>query len=75
LALLADRGYNARRDRVKTIVLILVEEANPLISPAYDEGATESTIAARWEHHFDELTQRRPAETRTAAATSASARS
>jgi predicted pyridoxine 5'-phosphate oxidase superfamily flavin-nucleotide-binding protein len=38
--------------RVKAVVLIAVEMAAPLISPAYDvAGVTEATVAARWRAH------------------------
>jgi hypothetical protein len=59
LALLRECGYDARRERVKTIVLVAVEHAAPLTSPAYEGGASEEEIAARWERHFAELTRRR----------------
>ena len=42
-----DRGSDT--SRVKTVVLIAVEAAAPLISPAYDApGVTEAEVAARW---------------------------
>ena len=47
LALLADRGYDASPERIRTIVLIRVEEALPLVSPAYDNGASEAEVRAR----------------------------
>jgi predicted pyridoxine 5'-phosphate oxidase superfamily flavin-nucleotide-binding protein len=59
LALLAERGYDARRERVKTLVLVAIEHAAPLISPAYEGGANEDGIAAKWEQHFAELAGRR----------------
>jgi hypothetical protein len=37
---------------VRTIVIIRVEQAKPLISPAYDSGATEHEVAAVWERHI-----------------------
>jgi hypothetical protein len=61
LALLAERGYDARRERVKTIVLVTVERAAPLISPAYEGGASEKQVAAKWEQHSAELAVRRRA--------------
>jgi uncharacterized protein len=64
LALLRERGYDANRERVRTIVLIAVDYAAPLISPAYEQGASEERIAAKWEQHFDELAQRRRARSR-----------
>ena len=55
LALLAERGYDARRERIRTIVLVEVERAAALVSPAYEGGASEKAIAARWERHFADL--------------------
>jgi uncharacterized protein len=52
LRLLAERGYNASRERIRTIVVVRVEQAAPLISPAYDSGATEDEVAALWERHI-----------------------
>jgi predicted pyridoxine 5'-phosphate oxidase superfamily flavin-nucleotide-binding protein len=36
-------------------VVIAVERADPVISPAYDQGLTEDEVRARWRRHFDEL--------------------
>lgn len=35
-------------ERVRAVVLIRVDNAEALISPAYDDGATEEAIVARW---------------------------
>jgi uncharacterized protein len=48
LALLAERGYDASPERIRTIVLVRVEEALPLVSPAYDAGAGEDEVRAAW---------------------------
>jgi uncharacterized protein len=41
------------RSRVRAAVIMRVRSAAPLISPAYDNGATEAEIAERWrEHHL-----------------------
>lgn len=61
LALLRERGYNAHRGRVRTIVLVEVETAAPLISPAYEGDTSEQAVAAKWERHYDELGKRRHA--------------
>jgi predicted pyridoxine 5'-phosphate oxidase superfamily flavin-nucleotide-binding protein len=61
LRLLAERGFDARRERIRTIVLIRIQQAAPLVSPAYDGGASEDEVAARWETHAEELANsRRP---------------
>jgi uncharacterized protein len=55
LRLLADRGYRVSEERVRTIVVVRVDQAAPLISPAYDSGAGEDAVAAVWERHIAEL--------------------
>src|SRR5687767_8898779 len=47
LALLTERGYDAAPERIRTIALIRVEEAKPLLSPAYDAGASEDDVRAQ----------------------------
>ena len=42
------RAPGPARDRVRAAVLMRVERAAPLISPAYDLGASEEEVAARW---------------------------
>ena len=55
LRLLAERGYDASRERVRTIVVVGVERAAPLISPAYDSGTSEEEVAEVWERRIAEL--------------------
>jgi hypothetical protein len=38
---------------VKTVVIIEVEGAAPLISPAYESGRSEQEIRQQWMHHFE----------------------
>ena len=59
LRLFAEQGVDASPGRIKTLVLIHVEYAAALISPAYDSGASEQQIAGKWERHQAELTQLR----------------
>jgi predicted pyridoxine 5'-phosphate oxidase superfamily flavin-nucleotide-binding protein len=50
---------------IQHIVLVTVERALPLVSPAYDLGQSEAQISSRWEGYWDDLRQRRaskPAE-------------
>jgi predicted pyridoxine 5'-phosphate oxidase superfamily flavin-nucleotide-binding protein len=35
------------RDRIEAVVLITIEQAAPLTSPAYDDGSTEHDVEAR----------------------------
>jgi uncharacterized protein len=58
-------GARAVRDakaRIRHIVVIEVERALPLVSPAYDEDVSEGEVSARWERYFQELweARRRP---------------
>jgi predicted pyridoxine 5'-phosphate oxidase superfamily flavin-nucleotide-binding protein len=55
-------GSRAVRDakaRIHHIVVIEVERALPLVSPAYDDEVTEEEVAARWERYFRELWEAR----------------
>src|SRR5262245_5815046 len=50
--------YKARGSQVQLIrevVLIRVESAHPIDSPAYDLGLTEEDVRSRWERHFQSL--------------------
>jgi hypothetical protein len=40
---------------IKHVVLMTVEKAAPLISPAYDLGDTEAEISSRWQKHYEHL--------------------
>jgi hypothetical protein len=44
---------------VRTIVLVRVEQAAQLMSPAYDGGAAEEVVATRWQRHLTEILKRR----------------
>jgi uncharacterized protein len=44
LELLRERGYRATPERMRTIVLVRVASAEPLVSPAYDNGTTEAAV-------------------------------
>jgi predicted pyridoxine 5'-phosphate oxidase superfamily flavin-nucleotide-binding protein len=55
-------GSRAVRDakaRIRHIVVIEVECAHPLVSPAYDDEVTEADVSARWERYFQELWEAR----------------
>ena len=43
------------RSRIRSVVLVEVIRAAPLISPAYDGGATEEEISQRWETYYRSL--------------------
>jgi uncharacterized protein len=67
LVLLRERGYNAERGRVKTIALVEIDTAAPLISPAYERDTSEETVASKWERHYDELAKQRRAHVNSSA--------
>jgi predicted pyridoxine 5'-phosphate oxidase superfamily flavin-nucleotide-binding protein len=54
--------YKERGSRVsafREVVMVRVESAQPIDSPAYDLGLTEDEVRARWERHFDSLRTRK----------------
>jgi uncharacterized protein len=44
---------------IRAVVLVRVTEARPLISPAYDLGASEAEIRARWERYMASVAEGR----------------
>jgi uncharacterized protein len=61
LAVLRDHGSTIARDRVRSIVVIEVTVAAPLVSPAYDDGTTARVISDRWLSHYADLHEREDA--------------
>jgi predicted pyridoxine 5'-phosphate oxidase superfamily flavin-nucleotide-binding protein len=55
-----ERGTDTTR--VAAVVLVRVDAAAALVSPAYDTGATEASIVQRWRDHHLELATRRLGE-------------
>jgi predicted pyridoxine 5'-phosphate oxidase superfamily flavin-nucleotide-binding protein len=53
------RAVRDPRARIRHLVVIEVERALPLVSPAYDEDVTEAKVSARWEGYFWELWEAR----------------
>jgi predicted pyridoxine 5'-phosphate oxidase superfamily flavin-nucleotide-binding protein len=51
--------------RVRAVVLVRVETAAPLVSPAYDAGASEASIVRRWRDHHLGLASARLSEANT----------
>jgi predicted pyridoxine 5'-phosphate oxidase superfamily flavin-nucleotide-binding protein len=54
----AIRFYRERGSRVsaiREIVMVRVQSAQPIDSPAYDLGLTEDEVRSRWEHYFHSL--------------------
>lgn len=46
---------NGVASAIRSVVVIAVERALPVISPAYDGGATEEEIRARWQRYWRDL--------------------
>ncbi|MGH9234287.1 MAG: pyridoxamine 5'-phosphate oxidase family protein [Acidimicrobiales bacterium] len=55
LGVLRERGFTTKPERVRSIVVVAITDAAPLVSPAYDDGASEETISQRWLRHHTEL--------------------
>jgi predicted pyridoxine 5'-phosphate oxidase superfamily flavin-nucleotide-binding protein len=47
------------RNAIAEIVMIRVETAQPIDSPAYDLGLSEDEVRDRWERHFQSLRDRK----------------
>jgi predicted pyridoxine 5'-phosphate oxidase superfamily flavin-nucleotide-binding protein len=45
--------------RIRNVVLVRVERALPLVSPAYDSEATEEEVSDRWRSYWAELERER----------------
>ncbi|MDQ1424620.1 MAG: uncharacterized protein QOD72_2118, partial [Acidimicrobiaceae bacterium] len=55
LAILRERGSTTPRERIRSVVVIDVTDAAPLVSPAYDDGTSEEAVTERWLRHHTEL--------------------
>jgi len=49
------------RSRIRSMVLVKIERALPLDSPAYDLGTTEEAVKDQWWSHYARLANRPPA--------------
>jgi uncharacterized protein len=58
-----ERNLDESRTRIRSFVMVKINEAMPLISPAYDQGLTEEQIRAKMQQYFDSL-QRKNSTTR-----------
>ena len=52
-----ERGTD--RSRVRAVVLLRVDAAAPVVSPAYDAGASEEDVVRRWRDHHLGLAEAR----------------
>jgi hypothetical protein len=57
VAFYIQQGVREAARRIRSIVLVKVELALPLISPAYDFGATEEEVRAQWKAYMASLEQ------------------
>lgn len=55
IARMREEGFATAPDTVVTIVVIEVKHALPLVSPAYDDGRSESEITRSWQERFARL--------------------
>ncbi len=46
---------------IREVVLVRVQQAEPVDSPAYDHGLSGDEVRSRWERHFESLRTGRPA--------------
>ncbi len=46
------RGMFDAPGRIRAIVVVRVDEARPVISPAYDQDTDEASVRARWVRHY-----------------------
>lgn len=44
--------------RIQTIVMVKVQQALPLISPAYDREVTEDQVRTHWEEYYRQIRQK-----------------
>ena len=51
--------YRAKRNLdaglIRSVVLVKIDEAMPLISPAYDQGQSEDQVREKWQRYLDSL--------------------
>jgi uncharacterized protein len=55
-----ERNLDEGRTRIRSFVLVKINEAMPLISPAYDQGLTEEQVREKMQHYFDSLQRKNP---------------
>jgi uncharacterized protein len=53
IAFYSERG--SRVSAIREVVMVRVESAQPIDSPAYDVGLTEDEVRTRWERHYQSL--------------------
>jgi predicted pyridoxine 5'-phosphate oxidase superfamily flavin-nucleotide-binding protein len=60
----AERNLDDSRVRIRSFVLVKIEEALPVVSPAYDLGLSEEQVREKMQRYFDSLPRNIPATRR-----------
>jgi uncharacterized protein len=58
VAFYKQRGQFDAPRRIQTVVMVKVQRALPLVSPAYDRGVTEDEVRTQWEDYYQQLRQK-----------------
>ena len=60
----AERNHDDSRIKIRSFVLVKIEEALPVVSPAYDLGMSEEQVREKMQRYFDSLPHRNSAARR-----------
>ncbi|MGA7633953.1 MAG: hypothetical protein WCB11_24575 [Terriglobales bacterium] len=55
-----ERNLDEGSTRIRSSVMVKINEAMPLISASYDQGLTEEKIRAKMQQYFDSLQRKNP---------------
>jgi uncharacterized protein len=55
-----ERNLDEVHTRIRSFVLVKINEAMPLVSPAYDQGLTEEQVREKMQQYFDSLQCKNP---------------
>ena len=56
----AERNLDESRIKIRSFVLVKVEEALPVVSPAYDLGLSEEQVREKMQRYLDSLPRKVP---------------
>src|SRR5947199_7934248 len=56
----AERNLDESRIKIRSFVLVKIEEALPVVSPAYDLGLSEEQVREKMQRYFDSLPRNIP---------------
>src|SRR5918911_5580710 len=59
VAFYTPQGHLDAPRRIHTIVMVKVQRALPLVSPAYDRDVTEDQVRAQWEDYYQQIRPQR----------------